>query len=329
MGFQKIFISILSLLSLLSVAACDPSHTSLATDSTSDSNSEISGNSEIGLAQGDVHGFEELPSPAPATPSPGPAPAQNPSNPVQANPWGSDIQIDTSRLQPGGNLTVVTANPSSHNFGSFDQTLSLDKVFNVTPMLGRLGNGPSFELDPLGGIHPQEAGASAHFYRASPILAGAENYLEVQFNVVYNSRIQYNDTTGFYDTFYPVNWLEFELLACQANGHCRSVEANIPSQVTSGGSCFSNAPSCEKSFHTKIAGTQLPGGGVEHSDYYKIVVKGTHEADLQEENGYRLCAVSDDCTMSHPYCDAGVCSAVTRDDDYFRVDTPPALRGMN
>jgi hypothetical protein len=238
------------------------------------------------------------------------------------------LEIDASRGGSAGDFPVAVANPQSQAFANFDQTLALSKVFNVTPQIWHTRN-QDIPLDPLGRIQPQSAGASARMFRGNPILASAENYLEVQFNVLYPTRFEYNYSSGFYESFYPMDWLEFELWACQANGSCRSVAANISSRIAGTQPCPIDAPPCERSFSAKIPGSRLPAGGVEHSDFYKIVVKGTEEAEYRDGNGYaRLCSVNDDCTTSHPYCVAGLCSAVTRPTDYFRVETPQALRDL-
>lgn len=335
MQSRQVLITILSLFSLVSVVACQREEEGTVLEMATEFSGQDASGSETPRGEpASVPIPEASPLSSPAalplpSPSPASSPVQNPppaSPPLISNVGDRGLSIRVGEVTGPEYLSLTALNPSTPGLREFDETLPLDKVFNVTPLETRFA-GHDVTLDPLALIQPLAEMATARFLRASP-LQGGENSLEVSFRVRYPSRIRYNPHTHYYETFFPTTWLEFELYACQANGPCRRVEPNIPSQLAGAQPCYVGASHCEKDFSIKIMAAALPAGGVQHSDYYKVVVKGSAAADYQDENGYaRLCSNGEiDCTLSHPYCVAGLCSAVTRATDYYRVETPEALR---
>ncbi|MFO1463007.1 MAG: hypothetical protein U1F66_04465 [bacterium] len=265
------------------------------------------------------------PGPSSATPAPTPGgsgtgPTSPPSGPAQppaatGSPgFGGPYTVnETGPLRPE---RTVTANQTGPALQSLDQTLPLQEVYAISPLEYVTPQGRRLSFDPLANIQVVAGSGTIRFVRPSPLLANQPTFVELGFEVRYPTRIRYNPQTGYYDTFFPTDWLNFQLLACGADHRCRVLAAQIPNAAEPG-SCTDLLGSCVLKF-------QIRQNVSRFDEYYRVTVEGSAAADYQDEQGNaRLCSDSlQDCTMSHPYCVAGVCSAVSRGADYFRAEAP-------
>lgn len=268
------------------------------------------------------------PSAASQTPSPVAPPNHSPTNPngPQGPGLGPVLEGNPS-LRTLQELEATGPNLSAdrRTVGqSVDQSLPLQKVYAVLPLEYTAADGTQWTFDPLARIQPVEGSGTLRFVRGNPLLANAERFVEVRFQVRFPSRFVYNPATGYWgNSFATTQWLRFKLLACGADQRCRVLVEDIPAQ-TAPGNCVDGQTGCERLYQVRQDVTAF-------ADHYKVLVEGTAAADFVDSQGYaRLCSDSaQDCLYSHPFCVAGVCSAVARGGDYYEVGTPESLISGN
>jgi len=310
---------------VLGLSACEHSLTSKETEESGigESSSGLEANIPDQGAEADPSA--EQPAASPEV-SPPPGPDATPIPPVNGSPWiHTNLEISHQNIPDHFSANVEVSRQANNLFQSWDLVLPLQQVFSEPDLEVTTSRGTVISFDPLAEIKPQVNSATLHLVRRSSVLPPSDNYLELSFDVSYPTRFHYNASTGFYEDFHPTDWLQFEVVACETGRSCQRILESVPA-VSETSACWTAGEGCVRHYEVHIPGAQIPNHGVEFHDAYGIVADGTNAADEVDTNGgARLCSVSDDCTYSHPFCSAGVCSAV-HGGLYFKAEVPADLR---
>ncbi len=258
------------------------------------------------------------------SPSPSPTPNSNPTNPnTNPNPNPGGLGGSLEHVSLGEQVTLlpdaVAALPGSG--------LTLNRRFDRQVPLTMVGT-----ISANQDVIPLASGGYMRFVKETNLIGPEENFLEIDFQVRYESRPREAIYGG--GEIFPLRWAAFYLWACPPGSSCQVIrvdpfDGHIPATVDSGISCPQNS-TCVRSFHAKISGSVLPGGGVESNLRYLISIEGTEEARERYNTGNSSYCTSDShCSVEFPFCEGGTqtCSAIDPQ-DIFQVLTPSALRSL-
>lgn len=157
-----------------------------------------------------------------------------------------------------------------------------------------------------------------HRYQ-SPFTSGAaSNRLEGEIRVRFARRSANVSNTSSGENrlrhvkFFPTDWIQWSLKGCRANGICSILIENLPVEAISTDPCNPDqSTQCERVVRIDLPESALNGETLASFEKFEILVQDTDESIYRNsDRQIQTCNLHSECGSSHPYCVAGLCSAV-------------------